>query len=1069
MADAITIEIWNPTDTSQTEDFPIPEDTPDDLAEVTEIRFSIYSGLGMGRAGFTIHKDVESLDVGEGYIVRILDAADQQQYIGRIISATPLFEDNRVYSDQMVVVADNELVARVPKIAYTLQEDNEEGSDKEVSTTINAVYQDIMEGGQHAGKYTPNKMPLKDFSAITYSAGNNTLPSTSIGISHDEVNAYQALMEMLHAANGTLSSGERYVWYLDRTNALYTKQRSASILATFDIGTYSGTDYDNFISDSDDIEGRLRGLDGDLTGIHNMFIVNKTVIESAQHLTEEENSQEDHGISPLYINDLRVGLNNAGLTLFWDGINLGLFEPLVGYEFPLKGVTYGDDPFFPAAPDGYIRLTKDGGTLFGDFALREIHVSFSSGRYSQRLVIGGYRPAINTFRLYQDSQKPAQTTEPDTMAPIITALNNRPSAYEKTYTKTERDFYTACNAEDKNGIAASSVKAYLSKLTLPDTWGAYVLMGTLTFNAAPDSDSQAYYELSTGSGYYDLVATGGLSEPSASGPGSIFKVKIIAKDPAGNTGESVREFQLGEDAPDIVVSVVPPDVDDNAAPSVFEISSSDGFSLRIDTTTQAVDTIVVTYDGGTVNTTLTSDASGIYFLTDDMARPGKGKTAEVQIKVTNKNGKASTVFHYIKGVIRQSTVPAVIISDPSDVVDEETTTVQQYIDNIEFKTVFKEDGFIVEDTDVEFKVYGPPVGSLWPPYGTDMPVLLFTYTEATSPDGVFETATGSGIFKLVTDIATIGLDPGMYTVTTRVRKNEVFRDITATDHDRYSVWEESDHTQFQIITSGKTLGKDLGDTKIIVTDHDSRLPDAEKKNIDGSNKIEAVGNEWEITDSVINAGKLGKQLNEHSGYDMKLNPGTNIWEVIDSRGTSVVGAAGNPTGTTADTFTVDSDNSGSTSSIKIGNVGGATFVSEIRNNGGILQAKGKPADSWTNIAAAATDLIQATFGGFVYQLKVNSSDGSMTFTKDPGGTPVVLMTISATGVITTYNDITPDTDIDSTIGDTTHRYAAIHGEEVDCKDLIFTNNGTTEKGSFTYHAGSDRIVPTKILLGFWED
>ena len=1092
MADAITIEIWNPADTVQTEDFPIPKDTPDALAEVTNIRWSIYSGLGIGRGGCTIHKDVESLDVGEGYILRIKDAADQQQYIGRIISAIPAFEDNRVYSDKMIVVADNELVARVPKIAYTLLEDDVEGSVKEVTTTINAVFQDIMEGGQHAGKETTNKMPLKDFCAITYSAGNNTLPSTSIGISYDEVNAYQALIEMIHAANGTLPSGERYVWYLDRNNELFTKQRSASILATFDIGTYSGTNYDNFISDSDDIEGRLVTLDGDLSGIHNKFFVNKVAINSSQHSSEETSSQTTHGVRPLYINDSRVGLNSAALTLFWDGINLGMFEPLIGYEFPLKSETYGDAPFFPTAPDGYIRLTKDGGTLFVDLPFREIHINFSSGRYLQRLVMGGYRPDIYTFRLYQDSQKPVQTTEPDNTPPRVTALDRRPTAFDKTYTQHEQDIYIGCNANDLNGIAAGSSKAYLSKLTEPSTWGAYDLIGTLDFNAAPDSDSDAFYEYNQDDGYYDLITDGGLAV------GDIFAIKIIARDPSGNVGQSVREFQLGEDTPDITVTVNPPAAEEFDFPVVLSVDSDDGFALRVDLKTQSIDTVTCVYSGDAITTTRYDDATGSYYLTDDMTIPGKGKVKVAVITATNKTGKVTKQKKYIKGEEPATVGPSVVIKEPSDTISEDTTTVQQFKDTIEFTIQFKEPGYIVTASTVKFKIYSKPTGLPFP-WGSSDPVLEKTLTSATTP-AVYETSAGSGIFKVGTDVTELALSSGFYRCAAEITKAWIPVDESAVEKTPRTITIETEMTQFQILTSQKTLGKDLGDTKINVTSLEDRMTPAEESIVDGANKIVVVGNVFELTDGTLTAVKLGKELQDDSGNaHIEHDSGTDEWKATTTGGgTVVLGAGTNPQGTNFAFFEINHDDSSETEVYLVlnANSGSDKGALAYEYNAGSPRLRiaidfdeGTPSNStWTDLTTGTQDKIADTFSAQLYELEVDDTDGSLTYTKDVGGTPVVIfklertgaitvkddsgntiLTMSTLGVITTYNDMAPDTDIDSTMGDTTHRYAEIHGEEVNCKDLIFTNDGTTEKGSFTYHAGSDRIVPDKILLGFTED
>jgi hypothetical protein len=1049
----VHIDIFESDGTTPRESY---EETINDISDeemlFPGLRFRHYAKRGMGECTFTLKKQFSTISAIPGDVIKI-DVDGTIRYIGYLVDISPNYASEDRHTDKISFVCDGE-IKRAELLGYTLQEDDEDGSDKKVSTNANLVYKDLFIGGQFGSKEQSNNVTITSGCNVTFTAGNNVLPTESIDIECDSDSPHSVAIEMIDVATGTIdqTSAEPYIYYVDTTNALYTKQRedNTSPLDTYDIGAYtSGGD---FIETSDDLDDLTKG-DSDVLGIRNRLIINKTIVTSTTYSTEESNSQTTHGIRPLIIKDDNIALSQTGT--WWDGINYKLFEPLETYNIRLKKLTYGLSPVFFTAPDGYIKLTRDSGAAtFVNLPLQVVTYTLDSGGFDIEMVIGDERPTISTLRLMRKQVE--NNIEPDTTPPNMMVLDRKPTAYEKTYTKTQANIYLACYAEDsQSGI--DSVKFYYSLLTPPSTWGSYILIGNGAYQSPPDSNSQGYYEYNLTSGYYDLIGTAGLSR------GDIVRIKSIATDPAGNTAEDVREFQIDEDPPNIYVSFEPPSTD-HKSPSVIEVPSDDGFALKIQLEDQSIDTVKcryykvgtppANYDPITVNKV--DDGNEHYYQTADIPTPVKGTYKKVEIIATNKAGKITTSVHYVKGVeIPDQGIPITVI-DPDTTADDTTTSVPEFKDEIEFSASYKDRFYTVTAADVKFRIYNAAGSN------------VKTITNVSSP-ALSETPANSGTFLCTTDVATLGLSSAVYKVAAELTKHEKYIDDVGAEHDETTSAVEGDKIPFQIVNLTRRGYFTDHDARIVVNEDDinttttgikDRLTVSEKETNDGWSDSGGSYNAKikffdDIIDTAPDAGDAGWFGTNDS------TAGSPTWYRLSS---------GDIAGINGNTFTINQDDTVATYTYVV-------FKNGATNEGAIRFDEATPKISistdyhlggsatWQDIATGVSNAINDTYAGDVYELKVNSSDGSLTFTQDPSGTPAVLLTVSSVGQITAYGDVLPNTNNTRDLGSSSNSFKDAHLDGVLFVDDV--GNGSSN-WRIEWDGTNSIAIPHNFAIGFMD-
>ncbi len=698
-------------------------------------------------------------------------------------------------------------------------------------------------------------------------------------------------------------------------------------------------------------------------------------------------------------------------------------------------------------------------TLIGSGAWNDPPDADSEGYYEYDQS-GGYYDIINTGGLAVGDIFRIKTVAKDTSGnagedvreyqlketpPTVNLLKTEPSANEVTYKKAQSPMYVACYAKDD--MKVNAVKFYFSKWdSAADAWGAYTLIGSGAWNDPPDADSEGWYEYDQSGGYYDLINTAGLVR------GDIFRIKATANDDVGNSGEDVHEYQLDDDPPHLVVSIIGKQTSGiEEPPSVWELYEP--FRLRISTQDLSVsqDPVVNYYDSAV---TVTKVSGENYWETSDIPAPPKGDIKQLEVTVTNVFGQTQISFHYVKGVqAPKASVPVTLNTSGyySAEIDDKTVGVQQYTGKVRAVVTFNDPFYKVEAADVKFNIYDSADN------------LVKTYSDTQGERAPVEAPAGSGNFE----IAIYNTDSGLgsyriYQIGCQVRKRYSYIDKSGNAVNKQTDWEEGAKNTFEFVQ--KTHGKRVGEIE-------TRIPNAEQKLVDDyqtpTKELKLVGGTWQASDGV-DTWDLKKPLELKNGVNwIQYNNATDTWEAYTAGGGAVtIGVGDNPAGTNYETFTLNDDSS-VTSYVTI------EFKTDIATKTGILrydkanQKMEMSADNgstWTDLANPATDKIVATYNGTDYELKVNSSDGSLTFTKDPTGTPDVLLTIDNLGNITVSNNIIPDTASLATLGDATYPYAETYTDTLYADDI----GDATSNWRIEWDATNSIAIPHNMAVGFMD-
>jgi len=1024
-----TVEIWNSTKTVERTGSPHVEtmDSPDDEYGIKNLTHKFIVNYGYSDCSFEVWKPFADYVIEYGDVV-IIKEDSTTVYRGYVTSITPDITHQNPYSERISVQCNN-TIWKSNGLTYTLEESDGGGGYKAISTTNQKIMNDVFLGNEFSGKHQTPQLPICDNTPITYSAANNNIPDVTLEYQYTAAEPMDVVREAIDIGNGTkdLTTTEPHIAWLDSNNAFHCAERSTSVLATFDLGKPG----DFQLLGSEDVEP-----DGyivtpySLDDIKNTVYLGDTLISTAHYSSQRATSISKYGIRVLPIPKDNVKLSDitelVDSYILWyldNKLTLnGAERNIEVYTVKLKMIKYGYSPLQFSTPNGYIAVTENGGTPKVLAPFISMTKSYSSFGVQHVIQFGYQRPNLSYKHLLKKAKEPVALTE-DTTPPTITYIDSEPTAKKKTYQKVKNPIYLGAYAKDDTSV--SSVSFWRSKWS-GSAWSAYTLIGSGTWNNPPDSDSEGYYEYSLNDGYYDLIATAGYAR------GDIFRIKSVAKDPAGNAGEDVQEFQLDDNPPMVQVTAVLPDSlnEQKTAPSVIEVASADGVRLKAVVEDQSIDTVTCTYGGNAVTVTKVDDGNEHYYITDNLTKPPVGSRYTAVLTFTNVFGVQTKSLHYIKGLAPAAPALQGAVRDYDTTIDDTKATIPEYTDKIEFSIAYhKKDFYKVSIDDVSFKIYKQSDDS-----------LVKTLTSVSTP-GI--TSDGGGVYKCATNVTALGLTGDYYYFVPTLIEKEDFKDEAGTVHtESYS--QDGNKTQFRLIN--KTLRGRLNDTDGILAVYTPIVDD----------------HDVTITDHTSDIADIKPRVKK------TFTHGSDQW--------------------TTETVYEDGD----PPRLKV-------IVKD--QNGDVVTAMTKYITLEGDVpgGSGGTYLIN-TYAGIDYKLYVSSTDGSITYTKDPTGTPLVLFKITNAGAITTSGDIGPDTDATNDLGSATMQYAnAYFSDKIECNEVkvsgttsnisplvdegadlgtstekfvdTYTKNLVLGDGTakLTWNGTAGKMIPEYVAFGFWED
>jgi hypothetical protein len=493
------------------------------------------------------------------------------------------------------------------------------------------------------------------------------------------------------------------------------------------------------------------------------------------------------------------------------------------------------------------------------------------------------------------------------------------------------------------------------------------------------------------------------------------------------------------------------------APVTFEISSPEGWTVRILNLNRNLLSAdpVLTYNG--TSKTVTWDADEGVYYSETLARPDRGEMWTVKVVATNHFSQDMISFAYVKGIYRDGAGTLVTIQDPGDppsglgprFVLPTTSSPPEYTTGIEFVVHYNNrDFYKTVAADVDFKIYNLD--------GSGYYSLVKTLTSATSPT-VYETDTSSGIFKIKSFVGGSGtngwiaLSAGVYFVTSEITERWNYIDENGISQSG-SETIESEKSPFQIVS--KTNKEDRDEIKDRLTTNEADITTNETSIITNSNRLD--DQEGLLSD---NSGNALIQWNDPD------------WQVSYNGGTSWSTIAADPSGVSHETFTLNNDNTATQYIYLKFDTSDGTKKGIIRfdRDTAKFEISVNNGSSYTDIATGVTNAIEDTYSANLYQLKVNSSDGSLTFIEDPAGTPVTLFKINEIGSMVVYGDLEPDTDDSHDLGDSGKRFTnAYVSNAVYTEDIIGTDDGTTERWKIGWDGTEQIAFPENIAIGFMD-
>lgn len=383
--------------------------------------------------------------------------------------------------------------------------------------------------------------------------------------------------------------------------------------------------------------------------------------------------------------------------------------------------------------------------------------------------------------------------------------------------------------------------------------------------------------------------------------------------------------------------------------------------------------------------------------------------------------------------------------DPSNTADTDSLQGKEFFQDIEFQYAHTNPDYPVTAADVTFIVTNAG-GDFWSGGAT-----VKTITSISEPN-VRQVGT-TNLFKCST-----------YNLSTPASKivngvNTIYS-IALTNNTQYYVY-----AQVTISVDGVDQVKETARKAFYLSDQTTankaddsktRMPDAEKQNV-RDYVVSTVDNKAEIKffpadESPPDAGAKGWFITT----DSIAGSWTRISDAL----------VGDSAGTTSGSYTVDNDDSEASYVYLNFGTTGAALRFDI--SGAVVQVN--HGAGWVSLATGASTSISDTYASDLYELKVNSSDGSLTFTKDPSGTPVTLLKASALGEITTYDAIVPDVDEQDDLGSATKKFDNLYlTTNLYTQDIIGTGDGgSTTDYSIVWDGTNGVAFPTNLAIGFWD-
>lgn len=378
------------------------------------------------------------------------------------------------------------------------------------------------------------------------------------------------------------------------------------------------------------------------------------------------------------------------------------------------------------------------------------------------------------------------------------------------------------------------------------------------------------------------------------------------------------------------------------------------------------------------------------------------------------------------------------IIEPSDDADVTRVNATEIFDTGEFQVFYKNPQIPITAADVEFKVTIKG-GGYWAG-GT----VTHTYDSSSNPP-VYEDPNTPGLYKCTWYNATSGSKivgtPGTTIYASGLVNDTYYKVHSEITIDNGGVSELLKGAETPFVVRSKTVGDKADDSF-------TRMPDAEKELVNGN-----AAWKW------FAAGAPPPD----AGGDGWFSTNDSVtWTRFD--GTAAVQA----TGTTSGSFTVDSDDSEASFIYYNFGTGGAGLRLNIATPE--VEVNHDDGAGWVSLATGATNAISATYSSDLYELKVNSTDGSVTFIKDPLGSPENLFTVTAAGDVKIYSDILPQTDDSFNLGAQANMFAnAYIGNVTYTEDIEFTSDGgSTTNGKLEWDGTEGEIFPENIAFGFMD-
>jgi hypothetical protein len=998
-------------------------------------------------AQFVVYADMDSfrMNVYKGMEV-IAYLHGEIYWKGRVNvspSVTKRFKNNML--DEITVNARGKFYDADEKL-YTAASEDADGQYQNISTNAYTLIQDLFLDNQFGAYHTGNNVALASNAGgggctdMVFDTDNVVNEVVSINNQWMSVRAIDILRQVRDYYNGNLDlfSSEEYLYYLDYLDNFYLQKRSTEVLYRFDM--ISQIEVDNVTWDIDFNNFKETRDDN----IINFVTVNGTelVLTGATEVLRQASINvggDKRNLKPYAINDANITATE--FKKIYQGIALNLLKELTRSSFDLNPYKWLWHPPKFRNLGFYVAVDLDG-VEYRSQPLISVQYTYSVDGIIATVDIGTQRASIESRKraIIEDDRE----IEPDfdNKPPDVRIVEEEPNAEDRQSDQVKSPKKLLCYAKDVNGISAGSVKFYISTYTIAtQTWGAYSLIGGTDWVPPPDSDSEGYYVYDSFSGFYDLEETAGLS------PGDIFRIKAVAKDPSGNLGESVKQYQLDITPHYLEVEFVSADVAaEPPYPSTFETATD--FKMRIRTDDLSVQTAPTIKYAGMTGITYAKDVDENFWLTSALDEPQKGWIKKIEVQTTNVHGRTLKKVYYVKGIENAISGTSMSTTDYDTSADDTTASVTQYTNKIEFNAHYYDDFLLVDVTlDIEFRIYNKS-GAL---------VLTLDGWSSTIPGLIVEE--DKGYFRVQTTVTLTGLPAGVYTCRCRLRKRFNFTDEDGNDTIGTTDWELGPPHQFEIASLTQRTRHDNLDTRVgtaetTVADLDTRMPVAEKEL---NQEYDSASKKFHLKFFEAGDAPGGGGAGLYATNDAYAS--TPVWNKVD--------VAATINGIDGPTFTINQDDSaeGTTTIVFLS---GATNDAAIRfvestQSFEFCTDYQNPSPAWQSIGSNA---ISDTYSGNVYELKVNSTDGSLTFTKDPSGTPATLLKVAADGAIVVYGGIDPDTDATYDIGTVTKMFANIYlRDSLFCADIEDVNG----VWSMIYNATAGLLIPKKVALGMMDD